>query len=241
LTELTWIAIASVASAFAVILSGTSLYFQRKQFKNANEPLLLPGMKNVNVELPEIRFDWETKKKIDKKFSETKIPFINIGGGLAYDIHYHFELYNYRELIKAIDELKMFEDYYFELSCKSYENHEYDILVVEGESVRRFTHTQSYVRMLNPMKSGEEEELPLPSYFIVLTNAFLRHGNVLGFRHIETLPSLILNISYKTINNKKKEEKHIIKWSDRQRIKNITYKYQEGQYFDSDLIFNSIR
>jgi len=241
LSEVGWIAIASIASTVAVILSAISLMLQSKQYKNANDPLLTPVLKKIETELPMIGYDWETKEKIDGKFSETTIPILNIGGGLAYDINYNFELQNYREIRREIDSFKMFEKNYFKIECTNYEEHKYKIFVVEGESMRWFTKNQRYIRMINPLKSGEETEIPLPSYFIVLTNALLRYGNVFGFRNTDILPELILNINYKSINDKVKNKRYIIKWSGRQHTKNISYKYAPEQYFDSDIISVSIK
>jgi len=241
LKEITWIAIASIASSIAVILSAISLLIQRQQFKNANEPLINPIIKRVNVELPRIRCDWETNEKIDKKFSETNLTLLNIGGGLAYDIKYYFEFNNYQEMVKVISKLQMYEDQYFELKCHSFNDHKYEISIKEDNGFVMFTQNQRYIKSLNPLKSGEKAEIPLPSYFMILTNALLRHGNKLGFQFIKELPELLLNIEYKNIMEKKKTKIYLIKWSERRSTKNLTYKYREGQYFDSDIISKSIK
>lgn len=236
MNEIIWVAVASIASSIAVIISIISFISQKK----SSRPLVTPIPTRINTELPKITGDWKTHSKINNKFCNTTITVQNIGGGLAHDILYNFEFNNYQMIVKEINEIKLIEGYNFRLECSDYKEHKYEMYVQDKHSARWFRKTQKYVRNIPPLQNGEKIKIPLPSYFIVMTNAILRFG-YFSPNYLKVFPEIILDIEYRDVTGKKYKHKYLIKWSGRISTKNISLEYKENQYFESELVSTQIK
>lgn len=203
-----WVALTgAITSVLAVIVAIITIWLQNKQFKKQREPVIKPAMKTFDVKLPEINLDWETGKKLDSKFSSTTIPVYNYGGTSAINISYSYTFTNLKAVKESLDKIQGFEDGDVKISDVNEENNSFDLCIESPSGWRRFNEIKRYVRFQDVILPGNNVNILLPSYFVVIINYAFQFDI---WEDIE-FPELELSLTYNDVSDKYWNVKYIIK------------------------------
>lgn len=225
----------AVATMLAAIYAGKSsrtsarqLNTQLKEQEKVERPRLVPLNKQVISEVPFVLADWvldfEGKMKRLRsrdKFSGYTIPIINTGKSFAIDIRYSYEIENgvhaiqsksYRDhlIVGPSPDEKMTDASLFTFDIKAM------YTLTDPGRYHTFTaESTPYIRYVPIIQSGEKAELLIPSYFVVLSNIYLK--NYWEYEQHELIrPKLKLTIWYKDQYNQEHEDYFRVELAQRQ-------------------------
>ena len=200
-------ALGSIAAVFVALFTA---YFQVYQFKKNREPLISPTIKKLDFLIPDILSDWEEDEELKKKFSNTFLSLGNFGYTTVFDVSYSFKAKNIIEIQKYLQEGQTGE----ELVIKNLEIDEkkqiFNIEIITENGKKIYHKNRRYTHRLDPIGEGRSIKVPLPSYFILLSNFIL--ANMSPFDEDEILPELELFIYYTDVDMKKWKIVYDIKW-----------------------------
>ncbi|WP_440619587.1 hypothetical protein [Bacillus subtilis] len=205
--------VASLISFLAVVVAIASIWIQIRQFKKQREPVIAPGIKSLDLELPRITYDWVDDKRLDGKFADTTLPIFNYGSTSAINIIYSYKLNNHEKVRIRLEELLndqsdlsvRFTDNYLDKDKGITDDLLFVIDEVVGNSYSSYFRTTPYIRRIDLILPGESVGIKLPSYFLILINYLSRMGGD------DSFPELELKIIYNDTNFKSWETKFIIK------------------------------
>lgn len=223
--------VASLISFLAVIVAIASIWIQIRQFKKQREPVVAPGIKAIDLELPRITYDWVNDKKLDKRIADTTLPIFNYGSTSAINISYTYKLIDDEKVRGRLEELMdeqsdicvSLTDNFLE------EGSTYDLLEVKDGTYKGRFRTTPVVRRSDLILPGESIGIKLPSYFLIMINYISRIGEE------DCFPKLELKIKYNDTNFKTWEAKFIIKVdqiSKIQKFSNGNYKLQTSLVYE---------
>ncbi len=204
-----------------------AVVIQYKQFKKIREPIIAPAMRSFDLELPETHLDWDTGEKIDDKFSETTVPVYNYGGTTAINIKYSYKLINLVEVKESLDNIVEYVDYEIKIdSIDEKAKGSFDLYFsnTRKNNMLRIHNIRSYIRSKDLIKHGENIDIFLPSYFLVIINYSFRLSALDEIK----LPVLELTLRYNDVNYQDWEVKYIIKMDG-------SYKYK-GNRLESSFV-----
>lgn len=205
-----------VASAplAAVLLAALTLVIQYRLFHKERKPIVMPIPLEFNdFKLPQINKDWVTKEDIGRKFSNSSLIITNYGGTTAMVKSYNYHFNNFEEIEKALGKFDGHSKY---VSIqKNIDNpNSFNLKLCNGEKSYELRNIESVLRRGNILRVAEEQEILLPSYFIIISNFLLQQTKK------KVLPELTLKLRYIDIDNKETLKIFIIKWDESRAITN---------------------
>lgn len=198
----------AIASLLAVSVGLGTLIFQYKSFQKQRKPIIRALLVEFNNKLlPKYSYDWETNTIIDRNFSNSTITLVNHGGTAANIDHFYYLFKNYKEIEQVLNDLAK-EDEFLKIEPDKNRSHMFDLLVHGGEWTYRLQKISSYTRRGTTLKVDQELEIPLPSYFLVISNYLFNH------RDANLLPELTLVVKYSDMDMKVRKQEYTIKWDN---------------------------
>ncbi|WP_298785627.1 hypothetical protein [uncultured Marinococcus sp.] len=180
----------AIGSLTAAGIAAYTVWFQKFRYEKEREPLLSPMIQRFHLEDIKLKDDWETQKKVDKKWAETCVTLANFGSTPIIDIEYSYQLINY-EYVK--NNIETFNNIYKDEEESAIVEKEYNYVKIEDapdknsdtelrypylyvsgpgiSSVNNVIH--HYALKADALRPGEEVELKLPSYFLIINNYIL--------------------------------------------------------------------
>ncbi|MGE1112164.1 hypothetical protein ACQJ0K_10410 [Priestia megaterium] len=217
-----WVALSSAIISFlSVLVAIAAIWLQNRHFRKQREPIIAPAIKSFSLELPTTHLDWDTKEELDDQFSNTTIPVYNYGGTTAFNIGYGYKFINLKEMKKHLDHKVLGINFEIRIEEIDEEKESFDLIFTNEVKTRKMLEIRRYGNHQNLIQPGEQIDILLPSYFLVLISYEFQLS---GLNDIK-LPVLELTVDYNDINNKK--------WMVKYLIKIDTFKYKNGKLTSS--------
>lgn len=207
--------IAPIAASIAAIASWYSIYTQGRRYKKNKEPIIVPGLKNIETKINGILSDWDSDEEINEAFSNTTFPLWNYGNTSVFNVKYCYYIENLEGYIEEAESILEDshrvaflradnKDFEWQLGVSDYKKEDYEQTLVNLFNIAPF------IRSAGVIKSNESIEINLPSYFIVLVNDY--HLNRIVYRNQNTpkVPVLRLKVIYDDINFTTFEQSYLL-------------------------------
>lgn len=195
----------ALASLIAVFVGLGTLVFQYKSFNKQRKPVIRVLRKEFHEKLlPKYFSEWESNKKIDPVYSESYLTVANYGGSAAHIENYSYNFLNRKTLEKKFKSIETDNDAL--LIENGEEEYEFNITIKQdGISYRQrcFESVLGNGKMIN---SGEEILIPLPSFFMVLSNYLMDTDAPVP------LPVLKIFVRYSDLDSSFREQEFKVSW-----------------------------
>lgn len=220
-------ALAAVGATFAAWRSADTsskqLNTQIEQQSKISRPRLVPLNTVIHTKIVTVLDDWVPKNEEiavkeqeplflsqNHSFSTFPIDVVNMGTSFAINVSYHYELeggmdaleeYDYKGKKLLFDDSSMIQlnpiDFDMILSQDYKGNLREPTFKFITLRIRRIKRFISYI------KGGEKSSFLIPTYFVAVSNLFLKHRNGDPNEKIIKRPKLVLKISYEDQYNEK--------------------------------------
>ncbi|WP_377887964.1 hypothetical protein [Alkalihalobacillus sp. R86527] len=205
LTPTNWIQlIAVVIAMMAAIASWFAIFTQQRNHKKNKEPIIVPGIKNVEATIKNILSDWDEEGRVPKKFSNTKLPIWNYGGSPVFNVSYCYYIENIDDLVDTeeneISRISGHSITVIKNETKREDNYDYSLQVKYSNiDQKKGSHSKDILpllRTVDVIKPNEYSEILLPDYFIIMLNDFFINTHLQDKKQ----PILQLKIFYDDVN-----------------------------------------
>lgn len=224
--SINWWAIAgSIASVLAASVAVITVCFQKYKYDKERKPIISPLVSKFNLSDISLLTDWESKYKIDKKWSGTKVNLKNYGKESIIDMNYSYSFKNYKEIegfLESINSetppsLRLYNPEFFKgkketILSKASLKGDNGKIQFDYSITRHLLHA-------DPLSPEEEIAINLPSYFIILTNYLITHPSEIVFNNFDhPYPILELYVHCKDTDQRNWLTVYEIYWDDRKKI-----------------------
>ncbi|WP_290779499.1 hypothetical protein [Exiguobacterium sp. UBA5002] len=252
---------AAVAARKSASVSSKQLEHQIVQQEKIDLPRLVPLNTFIQTEVLKMNSDWkkidsslinnnvETEQtsvkelKLKEKFSSYPLSLINTGKMFALDVKYNYVLEGGRDSINEylFDDIKL---KVLDPEKGQLESDEFEFLFYQdykGYNGNRTIDNQiitvkPYTRYIPIIKSEEKVELLIPSYFVLLSNIYIK-SNWIHQRNSLKRPQLILTIIY----TDQFYQVHTLEYRMTLSLKQIRTRGFESEYIETWVDFELIK
>lgn len=169
----------AIGSLTAAGIAACTIGFQYYRYQKERLPVVSPLVKSFEIENLRLNSDWDTKRVNTEKWSNTYLSLVNYGNMPLIDVDYSFSLENFEDTKNEIDRIEKRNNRPFKLELKDPEYKKETLTKANmiwqiGEnSPDRDLTIQRPMLKANSIKPGEEIQLRLPTYFLMLNNYVL--------------------------------------------------------------------
>ncbi|GGF06640.1 hypothetical protein GCM10010954_01350 [Halobacillus andaensis] len=172
-----------------------TVWFQKYKYDKERKPIISPLVKKYELTIVDILTDWETRRKVDKKWSEITFQLKNFGKEPVIDMNYRYSFKNYEIIKTYLKNIQLNNECNLELKEPTFIKRKKELLLkeasltgIDGEMKINYKISRPILNG-NPISPEKEIEVNLPSYFIILTNFLLKNPNSrLDFFSLSSIP-----------------------------------------------------
>ncbi|WP_117168856.1 hypothetical protein [Paraliobacillus sediminis] len=191
--------IAVSIAMIAAIASWFSIYTQSRLDKKNKEPIIVPGIKNIETKIDHIMDDWDQTGSIPKKFSNTTLPIWNYGNTPVFNVSYSYSIENFDYFLEKENLEKKYSDYKLKALNKEEGKYTLSLQYTHKEKPNQVitgTDIVPYIRSVDVIRPNSNNVIKLPDYFLILLNNYFLDS----LFEDKKMPILLLNLYYDDIN-----------------------------------------
>ncbi len=201
----------ALASLIAVLVGLGTLVFQYISFNKQRKPVIRVQRKRfTQLLLPNYIEEWESSKLIGSVYSNSHINLVNYGGSASHIEEYSYKFLNKEKLKKEFDAVREGQE---TLILENGEDKNEFVIVIEGIFSFRQNFYENVVEKGSMININEEIAIPLPSFFMLLSNYLISTDANVSF------PELKLSVKYSDLDSNLREQEYEIKWDNSKTVK----------------------
>ena len=163
----------AVTPLVAVLVASFTLFLQYRFFHKERKPVVTPlPLEFSDFELPGINKDWETDDDIGRKFSASALPITNYGGTTAIVKSYNYHFNNFEDIRKELERHNSHSEY-VSINKDNNNSEAFHLKLCTGGRGRNLPKIESVLQRGFILRVDEEQEIVLPSYFIIISNWYV--------------------------------------------------------------------